>query len=157
MLYKLFAQAIRNVSPLMLFSCFSNCSYLEKGANVDRFRPTLSRWRYEVLKTSILLSVATSPRQEFVSYWLIASSQSHYAISISQSHNDSWEQSCSQRWNSGPHMWKQLHSLVQGSAIPFRRQIMTPLMSKDKIHVFRKLVTCPLWWHCPTSGHSNWM
>jgi hypothetical protein len=34
---------------------------LEKSANLDKFRPTLTRWRYEVSKTSILLDLRFIP------------------------------------------------------------------------------------------------
>jgi hypothetical protein len=97
---------------------------LEKSANVDRFSQTLMRWRYEVFKTNVFFfwGITSSPIQEIVSNWRILTSQSHYAIGITQSHNDSWEQSCSHRWNSDPHMWKQLSSRTEGLAIPFRRQ-----------------------------------
>jgi hypothetical protein len=78
--------------------------------SVVELSPTPMGCRSQMLNTSILQErsfireeselTTSRTKQEFGSSWLILTSQSHYATTISQSHDGSWEQSSSQRQKS---------------------------------------------------------
>jgi hypothetical protein len=103
-------------------------------------------WRRQVLMTSILRKRRFIPprriwthipsQQEFVSKWPTLTGWSHYAISLSQSRNNSWEQSSSRRQNS---------DLTHGSSYLLQqRDYLYP--SEDKLcelHMSKYKVTSP--------------
>jgi hypothetical protein len=75
--------------------------------NVERSQimSGLEKRKYEVSKDKYLAAVSPHPpRQEFVSNWLILNSQNYYAISISQSRNNSEKKPFLRHRTQNPHV-----------------------------------------------------
>jgi hypothetical protein len=82
-----------------IFRIIWNASELQRTRSGDMKRSTLLEHRF----------IPLTPKQEFVTSWLILASQNHSTISVSQSHDDSERKHLSDI-ELGQSMWKQLHT-----------------------------------------------